>query len=36
LVSRATVVFFIASLTLTLVILAAGRLILWLGRRRPA
>jgi hypothetical protein len=36
LVSRATAVFFIASLTLTLVILAAGRLILWLGRRRPA
>jgi hypothetical protein len=34
--SRATVAFLIASLVLTLAILTAGRLILWLGRRRAA
>lgn len=34
--SRATVAFLIASLVLTLVILTAGRLLLWLGRRRAS
>jgi hypothetical protein len=34
--SRATVAFLIASLILTLAILAAGRLILWLAGRRSA
>jgi len=34
LVTRATVVFLVASLVFTLVLLAAGRLILWLRQRR--